>query len=95
VLWRGHILESMNESLVRPFVEEEVRTTLFQMAPLKGPGPDGFNASFYQKNWDVVGLEVCKVVLFSLNNPTIGNELSSTFISLILKGKKSDFSHGF
>jgi exonuclease III len=83
----GRITETMNESLVRPFVEEEVRTALFQMAPLKAPGPDGFNAGFFQKHWDIVGTEVCNAILFSLNNAVIDKALNSTYIALIPKVK--------
>jgi hypothetical protein len=36
----GQITKTMNESLVRPFVEEEVQVALFQIAPLKAPGSD-------------------------------------------------------
>jgi hypothetical protein len=39
----GRITDAMNEALVRPFIVEEVRTALFQMAPLKASGPDCFN----------------------------------------------------
>ncbi|XP_059439185.1 uncharacterized protein LOC132171798 [Corylus avellana] len=51
------ISDEMNERLLRPFMEEDVETAIHQMAPLKAPGPDGFNACFFQKNWAIVGPE--------------------------------------
>jgi hypothetical protein len=57
------------------------------MAPLKALGPDGFNAGFFQKNWELVGPEVCQAILYSLNNGVISNDLNSTFIALIPKSK--------
>jgi hypothetical protein len=44
------ISDSMNESLMQPFTADEVRIALFQMAPLKAPEPDGFNAGFFQNH---------------------------------------------
>ena len=83
----GRVTESMNESFVRPFTMEEIKTALFQMAPLKASGPDGFNSCFFQKNWDIVGPEVCKAILFSLTNVVIDKELNLTFTALIPKVK--------
>jgi hypothetical protein len=54
----GQKTDAMNESLVRPFVEEEIRAALFQMSLLKA------TLFFFQKNWDIVGPEVCKATLF-------------------------------
>ena len=36
-----------NDLLDKPFVASEVREALFQMAPSKAPGVDGFTAGFY------------------------------------------------
>jgi mannosylglycoprotein endo-beta-mannosidase len=36
-----------NEFLTKPFMQEEVRTTIFQMEHNKAPGPDGFPPEFY------------------------------------------------
>ena len=44
----------MYDDLQRPFEAAEVRTTLFQMAPSKAPGIDGFIAGFFQRHWSVV-----------------------------------------
>ena len=70
---------------------EEVRTTLFQMAP----GPDGMNALFYQKYWHVVGNDVIVAVLDFLNSGIMIPDINYTHIILIPKVKSleriSDF----
>lgn len=47
--------ESMNNILCAPFKETEIRKALFEMHPSKAPGPDGFTALFFKKNWTYVG----------------------------------------
>jgi hypothetical protein len=78
---------AMNETLLQPFNELEIRTALFQMGPLKAPGSDGLNAGFFQKNWEVVGPEVSKTILSILNSGEISRDFNSTFIALIPKTK--------
>lgn len=41
----------------------EIRKAVFDMGPLKAPGPGGYNAHFYEKNWEVIGPQVCGMVL--------------------------------
>jgi hypothetical protein len=75
----------MNNALLKEFMVEEIGVALNQMAPLKAPGPDGFSASFFQKNWAVIGDEVSRVVLYFLNNGVLNKELNLTYIALIPK----------
>jgi hypothetical protein len=56
----SRVTMEMNESLLKPFCEEEIHAALNQMAPLKAPSPDGFTAGFYQKNWELIGKDVCR-----------------------------------
>ncbi|KAG8480634.1 hypothetical protein CXB51_025228 [Gossypium anomalum] len=44
--------------LNRPVSNEEIKTALFDMAPLKAPGSDGFHAFFYQSQWDHIGASI-------------------------------------
>lgn len=41
---------SMNIKLLKQFTKEEVEHALYQMAPLKSLGPNGFGAVFFQKH---------------------------------------------
>ena len=43
------VTEDMQEVLSSEFTAEEVKMALFQMGPIKVPGPDDMNALFYQK----------------------------------------------
>jgi hypothetical protein len=79
------VTDEMNNWLLHSFLEEEVQRALFQMHPLKSPGPDGYPAVFYQKIWSTIGRDVCKVVLFYLNGGQLDEGLNTTNIVLIPK----------
>jgi len=48
------VTPEMNDLLIAPFTEKEVKEALFQMFPTKAPGPDGLPAHFFQRHWDFV-----------------------------------------
>jgi hypothetical protein len=82
------VTEEMNCELLKPFVAEEIKMALFQMGPLKAPGPDGFPAGFYQTNWNIVGGDICHAILETLNSGILPSFLNVTNIALIPKIKK-------
>lgn len=59
------------------------------MAPLKSSGPNGFNPSFYQFYWHIMGEAVTSVVLNFLNNGMFDKCINFIYIILIPKVKKS------
>lgn len=74
----------MNLSLTKQFTLE---LTLKNVAPLKALGLDGFNPSFYQTYWHIVGDAVTLTVLKFLNDGIFDNCINFTYIALILKVK--------
>jgi hypothetical protein len=84
----NRVTEEMNCELLKPFVAEEIKMALFQMGPLKAPGPDGFLAGFYQTNWNTVGEDICHAILETLNSGILPSFLNVTNIALIPKIKK-------
>ncbi|KAL0357534.1 UNVERIFIED_CONTAM: putative mitochondrial protein [Sesamum calycinum] len=78
---------SMAEDLVRPYTAEEVSKALFQMAPLKSPGPDGMPPIFFHKFWHIVNRDVIVCVLNLLNSFVMPPGMNSTHLVLIPKCK--------
>ena len=89
------ITPAMSEILSSRFSMEEVKAAMFEMGSLKAPGPDGFHAAFFQRNWAVVGGSVTDMCLNILNGDLRVDELNTTLICLIPKVKNprkvSDF----
>ncbi|XP_057247591.1 uncharacterized protein LOC130589950 [Beta vulgaris subsp. vulgaris] len=77
----------LQEMLKAEYTREEVQEALSQMHPTKAPGPDGMCALFYQKFWDIVGLDVTEKVLDILNHGGDVRPLNHTHIVLIPKKK--------
>ncbi|KAL0388257.1 UNVERIFIED_CONTAM: hypothetical protein Sradi_2707500 [Sesamum radiatum] len=86
---------SMAVDLLQPCTEVEVSKALFQIAPLKSPGPDGMSPIFFQHFWHIIGNDVIACVLNLLNNHVMPPGLNATHIVLIPKCKHLEFLSHF
>ena len=77
--------EDKQQKLSADFSSHGVSTALRSMGSLKAPGPDGFHALFFQRNWNLVGEVVCQTILKVLNGEALPDGMNDTFITLIPK----------
>lgn len=85
----GHDIKLLGQ----PIIDGEIRRALFNMAPLKASGSDGFHAHFFQSQWDIVGIAVCEWVSSVFFGNDIDVDLNNTLIVLIpKKDSPEDFS---
>ncbi|KAA3453419.1 reverse transcriptase [Gossypium australe] len=82
--------------LKKSILNDEIKKALFDMAPLKAPGSDGYHAIFFQSQWDLVGgakdhpedfsqfrpINLCSV-LYKLVMKVIANRLKVVFPNFI------------
>lgn len=68
----------------------EIKKAIFQLGPLKAPGPDGIPACFYQKAWEIVGEDVTKAVQHFFSNGYMLKQWNQTFIALIPKVERPE-----
>ena len=71
--------------LQRPFCQEEIKTALFDKAPLKSPRDDSFHASFYQNTWDITGTTLTRFVFDFLDSGMLPAGVNDTLLVLIPK----------
>lgn len=75
----------MNEMLLAPVTESEIKEAAFSNRAHKALGPDGLNGLFYQKNWAGVKDDICKAVWGFFNRGDIPAELNETIVALAPK----------
>jgi mannosylglycoprotein endo-beta-mannosidase len=73
-------------SIGEPFSEDEVKTAINQMPNDKAPGPDGFTGAFFKKCWEIIKVDIMKVIeLFGNLHAENFHWLNSANISLLPK----------
>ncbi|KAA3461511.1 reverse transcriptase [Gossypium australe] len=80
---KSKVTDSMNESLLKPFTEEDVWDAVKSMPPLKAPGVDGFS-----QYWHIVGQDISRYCLATLNGQIDVGDINKTRIVLIPKVDK-------
>lgn len=83
------VMTNQNKILQIPLSMEEIKLATFQLHLDKPPGPNGFQALFFQKCWNIVGKEVTEVIEESRIPRKILREIINTFLVLIPKKEKS------
>jgi hypothetical protein len=79
------VTPAMNAILLAPYEADEVKKALFQMFPLKAPGPDGYPAFFFQKHWDICGPDVTRAVLSIVQGNESAEIINDTILVIIPK----------
>ena len=73
----------VNKALKSPTSLEEVISMLFNMHLDSSPCPDGFQAFFVQKCWDIIRIDLWKAIQASRNGGSLLSEINNTFLTLI------------
>ena len=75
----------MNDDLCRELTDQEISDALFQIGPLKAPGPDGLPARFFQRNWGLLKDDITSAVKRFFIDGSMPVEVNDTTIVLIPK----------
>lgn len=71
--------------LAAPCTDEEVHQALKQMSPFKAPGPDGFQAGFFQSTWTLTGPSITALVRRVLSGGELPPGLAEILLVLVPK----------
>jgi hypothetical protein len=70
--------------------EAEIKKTVWNMAELKAPGPDGLQGIFYKRYWELVGKSLVDCVQLFFESGTLEENMSFAYIVLIPKSGGAD-----
>ncbi|GKA87156.1 RNA-directed DNA polymerase, eukaryota, reverse transcriptase zinc-binding domain protein [Tanacetum coccineum] len=73
------------ENMVREVSDEEIKSAFFDIDSSKPVRPDGYSACFYNKAWDIVGMEICLAIKEFFISGKILGEINATLIALVPK----------
>ena len=79
------ITSRLNQTLIQPVEEAEVRAAVFSMHPNKAPGPDGMTPLFFQRYWNDIKTDVVSAIQSFLSHGHLLKSINETSIILIPK----------
>lgn len=80
-----------NDTLLSPISEEEISNIFWSMEPDKGPETDGFSIHFYIICWELIKLDLLRMVQGFMRKEKVRGGINSTFLTLIPKEASPGF----
>ena len=87
--------EDILKGLDSQFSMEEIKFALFNMAPMKAPGPNGLHVVFLQSQWDIVGKSIYDLILKIVEETKLVRNLNETLLVLIPKTENPELMKQF
>ena len=72
-------------SMVQEITNAEIKEVVMSLNPHKAPGPDGYNARFFQKAWHIVGHEVTSAIQNFFRSGKLLTKANATIVALVPK----------
>ncbi|KAL9663696.1 hypothetical protein QQ045_019087 [Rhodiola kirilowii] len=97
VVKNGELLEDHQcRALIREATDLDIWKALSKIGSDKSPGPDGFSASFFCKNWSLVGKELCSGIrhclkfnaLLKCSGLDVNSDKSQLFLASMSEAKR-------
>ena len=79
------VTEDDNNKLTSRPSAQEIRDAVFSIHADKVPGPDGFSASFFHSNWEIIGQDIVREVQDFFDTGIIPPRINETNIRMIPK----------
>lgn len=79
------VTRAINDELMKPVLEADIKSAVDSLGALKAPGPDGFNGIFYQNHWNIVKGEVSRAVQDFFHGGELPRDINETVVTLIPK----------
>lgn len=79
------ITEANNVLLTREVTDEKIYDVVKHFHPLHASGPDGLQAVFYQKSWNIIGKSISDMVKSFFNSGHMLKKINKTYITLVPK----------
>ncbi|XP_050207374.1 uncharacterized protein LOC126656799 [Mercurialis annua] len=82
----GHMLDDGDRDYLDAVVlDDEIKSSLFDINGDKAPGPDGYNSNFFKKSWSIIGEDIIDAVKDFFRSGIMLKQANATVISLIPK----------
>nr|TKS17240.1 hypothetical protein D5086_0000020710 [Populus alba] len=79
------ISDSSKASAVAPITNEDIKAALFSIPDNKSPGPDGYNALFFKKSWEIIKDDFTAAIRYFFNKNSLPRCVNATRVALVPK----------
>lgn len=77
--------EEDSSRLLKPFIKDEINNFIWKIELDKALGPDGFSIQLYRIYWDIIKVDLFRMIKGFLQKAKVGGSINSTFLALIPK----------